>query len=116
VLQYRVTDNSNGISRVAVGSINAVDNLSFEYINDEGNDTTFPGNAFQSSYILSFFLLSYLSSTIQHTDGIPSDGTPLEVISHFHLALIIFYDILAFLGLVYTTVCLVFNFVFRKRK
>ena len=50
------------------------------------------------------------------TDGIPSDGTPLEVISHFHLALVIIYDILAFLGLIYTTVCLVFNFVFRKRK
>ena len=48
--------------------------------------------------------------------GIPSDGTPVEVIRSFHLALVIAFDVLAFLGLIYTTVCLVFNFVFRQRK
>lgn len=49
-------------------------------------------------------------------DGVPSDGTPIEVISSYHLALVITFDVLAFLGLIYTTVCLVFNFVFRQRK
>ena len=66
-------------------------------------------------FSLPTFHLSY-NNYYYSTDGTPSDGTPLKVISHFHLALVIIYDILAFLGLVYTTVCLVFNFVFRKRK
>ena len=44
MLQYRVTDNNEGISQVAFGSINTLDNFSFEYVNNEENDTTFPGN------------------------------------------------------------------------
>ena len=40
----------------------------------------------------------------------------MQVIVTYHLALVIIYDVLAAAGLVFTTVCLVFNFVFRKRK
>ena len=43
MLQYRATDNSEGISRVAFSSIDRLNNFSFEYRNDEGNDTIFPG-------------------------------------------------------------------------
>ena len=43
MLQYRATDNSEGISWVAFGSIDRLNNFSFEYKSDEGTNTTFPG-------------------------------------------------------------------------
>ena len=53
---------------------------------------------------------------IVHADGVPSDGTPIEIVSTFHTALVVIYYFLAVLGLIFTTVCFVFNFVFRNRK
>ena len=50
------------------------------------------------------------------SDGIPSDGTPINTTVTFHLALVITYDVLAILGILFTTVCLVFNFAYRKRR
>lgn len=44
------------------------------------------------------------------------DGTPIRVPVSYHLALVVIYDVLAGLGLVFTTVCFVFNFTFRDRK
>ena len=50
-------------------------------------------------------------------DGIPPyDGFPEETIHQNHLALIIIYDIAAFVGLIFVAVCLVFNIVFRNKK
>lgn len=49
-------------------------------------------------------------------DGVPSDGTPAEVIVTYHLTLVITYDMLAGIGLIFVVICLIFNFTFRKRK
>ena len=51
-----------------------------------------------------------------YTGGIPPDGTPLTGEVTYHLALVVTYDILAAVGIAFTTVCLVFNFAFRNRK
>ena len=48
--------------------------------------------------------------------GIPSDGTPVDKITSFHLSLVIVYYILAVAGLLFTTACLVFNFTQRNKK
>ena len=48
--------------------------------------------------------------------GIPSDGTPIDKITSFHLSLVIVYYILAVAGLLFTTACLVFNFTQRNKK
>ena len=50
-------------------------------------------------------------------DGTPPyDGYEVDTIHPNHLALIIIYDITAFVGLIFVAVCLVFNIVFRNRK
>ena len=59
------------------------------------------------------FILPHIHA---YVGGIPSDGTPVEVILAYKLPLVIVYDFLAFLGFIFTTVCLVFNYVYRNRK
>ena len=50
-------------------------------------------------------------------DGTPPyDGYEMDTIHRNHLALIIIYDIAAFVGLIFVAVCLVFNTVFRNKK
>ena len=51
-------------------------------------------------------------------DGTPPyDGYEVDTIHQNHLALIIIiYDIVVFLGLVFVAVCLVFNIIFRNKK
>ena len=50
-------------------------------------------------------------------DGTPLyDGYEVDDIHQNHLALIIIYDIIAFVGLIFVAVCLVFNIVFRNKK
>ena len=50
-------------------------------------------------------------------DGTPPyDGYEVDAIHQNHLALIIIYDIAAFVGLIFVVVCLVFNIVFRNKK
>ena len=48
----------------------------------------------------------------------PSDGSLIitENIQKNHLALVVIYDIIAFVGLIFVAVCLVFNIVFRNKK
>ena len=48
--------------------------------------------------------------------GPPLDGTPIKIIRTFKLWLIVIFDCLASLGIVFAIACLVFNTVFRKRK
>ena len=53
---------------------------------------------------------------ISCSGGIPPDGTPEMRVVTYHLALVVTYDVLAAVGIAFTMVCLVFNFVFRERK
>ncbi len=49
-------------------------------------------------------------------EGIPPDGTPIEIINTIHVALIIIMDIMAIVGVTFAIVCLVFNIVFRNKR
>lgn len=51
-----------------------------------------------------------------NTDGISLDGTIMNITHTFELGLVITFDILATLGLVFTIGCLIFNIAFRKKK
>ena len=53
---------------------------------------------------------------ILYADGITLDGTILNITHSFELGLVIVFDILATMGLIFTIVCLMFNIIFRKRK
>jgi len=48
--------------------------------------------------------------------GIPYDGVPVEEVVTVHISATVIIVLLATAGLVFTAVCLIFNFVFRKRK
>jgi len=49
-------------------------------------------------------------------DGIPYDGVPLEEVVTVHTSVTVIIIFLACCGIILTDACLVFNFLFRKRK
>ena len=49
-------------------------------------------------------------------DGIPNDGIPIEDVVTVSVGLTVVYVILAFAGLVFAVVCLIFTLIFRKKK
>lgn len=51
-----------------------------------------------------------------YLDGIPPDGTPISVTNTIHDAVIVIYDMIAALGIIFAICCLVFNIVFRNKK
>ena len=48
--------------------------------------------------------------------GIPPDGSPVEIVHTFHIALIVVFYFLASLGIVFAIVCLLFNIIYRERQ
>ena len=60
--------------------------------------------------------LNRIISTSMYIDGVPSDGTPISILVTYYKALYIAYNIAVVLGLVFAVFCLLFNFIFRKRK
>ena len=58
----------------------------------------------------------YYYLTVYISDGVPSDGTPIETIHTFNTGLIVACDILAGLGIVFAISCLIFNIVFRNER
>ncbi|XP_064390840.1 gamma-aminobutyric acid type B receptor subunit 2-like [Halichondria panicea] len=63
-----------------------------------------------------FFYKSGKSNITTFEGGVPPDGTPVPQFVTYHLALVIPYYILAVAGLIFCTVCLVFNFTQRKKR
>lgn len=51
-----------------------------------------------------------------NADGIPSDGTPIVVFTTYFTPLYVVYIIAVVIGLSFSAFCLMFNFIFRKRK
>ena len=60
--------------------------------------------------------IMYLSTQLMQIGGVPPDGTPFNKVNTFHDALVSCYYILAGLGILYSTVCLVFNFTQRNKR
>ena len=49
-------------------------------------------------------------------DGIPPDGTPDKIIHTFNIGLVVTFDTLATLGIVFSCCCLLFNFIFKEKR
>ena len=54
--------------------------------------------------------------SLYYADGIPNDGIPLKDTVTVAIPLTVMFILLATAGLVFTIVCLAFNFIFRNKK
>jgi len=79
------------VSQDQFGYVNTTSIPQFVYLDGHNNNSVFP-------------------------DGIPSDGTPIKRINVQPLGLVIVYYILSLLGIVFSIVCLLFNFIYRERR
>ncbi len=115
--QYRGLNTTSGLYKVLFASAQTINKSStefaFVYENGENNVTVFPGKLINQQTQSVAKICLYI---ILYTGGIPSDGLAIPQIFTFHLALVIPYYILATAGLVFCTVCLVFNFTQRNKK
>lgn len=101
ILQYRrFNNNTSPLSLAIFANIHALSSY---------NNTTLPRSAF-------FYLRGENNGTVFPRGQIPSDGTPIIVITTYQLPLVVLYYTLSLAGLVLTTVCLVFNFTQRNKK
>jgi hypothetical protein len=48
--------------------------------------------------------------------GVPYDGKPIEIIETVDISLTVIFILLSTIGIVFTIVCLIFNFIFRDKK
>ena len=56
------------------------------------------------------------SSSTLWPEGIPPDGTPLQVTNYIHIPIVVIAYIGAVGLIIFAVVCCAFNFIFRKRK
>ena len=93
-----------------------VSNGSVQFTFEEGisNEDVYPGEYTQHCSIHCILLRWYL---FFFTDGgAPPDGTPNQIRHTFMIGLVVWFDILAASGILFTVACLVFNIVFRNRR
>ena len=80
------------LTRIQVAHITKLsDALEFVYIENESDGTVWP-------------------------QGVPPDGTPLEMINYLPVGLLVVLYLLAIGAIVFAVVCMLFNFIFRKKK
>ncbi len=58
-----------------------------------------------------------VTAALSHLDGlIPYDGVPIEETVTVNVSLTVIYTLMATAGIIFTIICLSFNFIFRDRK
>ena len=112
---YRVAGELN-FKRVGLVTDTQEDGYVFTYVDTVSEMDVWPGKC--TMYLKQFFqlTLSLPLSSRDMIDGIPSDGIPIEEVVTVAVPLTVVYVILATAGLLFTVVCLAFNFIFRKRR
>ena len=101
---------SGSLIRQTFASLNAKDDYIFTYLQGFNDNIIFPGKVI----ILRANKMKLMYPSF--TDGITLDGTILNITHTFELGLVIVFDILATMGLIFTIGCLMFNIIFRNRK
>ena len=97
---------------------------SHEHVTVYHNSTVQPArlNRDTVTCMLMRFLPSWNKETINHimwisvSDGVPYDGVPKQNIIKTHPAIVAIINILAVVGIAFSITCMVFNFVFRKKR
>ena len=80
------------LTRIQVAHITKLSNaLQFVYSENESDGTVWP-------------------------QGIPPDGTPLEMTNEIPVSLLVVLYLLAVGGIIFAVACMIFNFIFRKHK
>lgn len=51
-----------------------------------------------------------------NADGVPSDGTPVNITNTYKVGLVVVFNTLAIAGILFAVACLLFNVIFRNRK
>ena len=105
--------HAGSLERVKFAVVDSVNDSRLRYFGNESNLTVYPST--YDNYD-TYNIIIQVCNPLSLSDGIPPDGTPINVTVTYHLALVITYNIIAFVGLVFTTVCLLFNTLFRERK
>ena len=95
------------IMRKRFAILDISDNYSFSFISGIGDNDIYPGK-WLSKYNVGFKL--------SFTDGVPPDGTPISIINTFKVELIVIFDTLVLLGIIFAVTCLLFNIIYRKRR
>ncbi len=58
-----------------------------------------------------------VTAALSHLDGlVPYDGVPIEETVTVNVSLTVIYTLMATAGIIFTIICLGFNFIFRDRK
>lgn len=85
----------------------------FTYENNFSSGAIWPGvlhKVVNTTFISGGFLIVFFAA------GIPYDGIPFEEVVTLHVSVTVIFLLLASAGMVFTVVCLIFNFAFRNRR
>ena len=69
----------------------------------------------KQSDVLQFVYSENESDSTLWPEGVPPDGTPLEMTNHLPVGLIVVLYLLAVGIIIFAVACMIFNFVFRKK-
>lgn len=68
------------------------------------------------SGVLQFVYVENESDVTVWPEGIPPDGTPIEMTNYLPVGLIVVLYVLAVGVIIFAVACMIFNFIFRKNK
>ena len=104
---------NSSLSRQSFASLTESENFTFTFLPGFNDSIIFPSKIIIKSNSQG---ISLISSTSFIADGIPLDGTILNITHTYEIGLVIVFDILASLGIFFDIGCLIFNIIFRNRK
>ena len=91
--------------------VDKAENFTFTFEPGFDDSDIYPGEVSQGIYNNFIHLMFFCN-----IGGPPSDGTTMKIIHTFNTALVVVFDCLAILGIVFAISCLLFNFIFRNRR
>ena len=108
----------SNLTRVNFAYVDRTDNYTFTFEPGFDDDTVYPSEISKCPNYVHSCCVIHFPSVINELciGGVPLDGSPKTVIRTFNIGLVVVFDTLATLGIAFAVLCLLFNFIFRKRK